>query len=69
MQAKQRTIKLVNVHKNDKNELCATLTDDYIAVECEDVLYLDFVDQQAMRDTYHEWRQLALCSVEGYKIL
>jgi hypothetical protein len=59
-------VQLVNVYINSKQELCATLTDGYIAVQCEDVLYLDFVDADAMFATYMEWRQLALLREDGY---
>ena len=60
------TIKLVNVHVNSKQELCATLTDGYIAVQCEDVLFLDFADADAKFATYMEWRLLAMQNEEGY---
>jgi hypothetical protein len=69
MQNTKRTIKLVNVHTNNKNELCATLTDGAIAVQCEDVLYLDFVDEQAMHDTYDEWCELANAGEDGYNFV
>jgi hypothetical protein len=61
-------VQLVNVHYNARNELCATLTDEHIAVECEDVLFLDFVDEAAKFATYMEWRQRALMGEAGYTI-
>jgi hypothetical protein len=62
----QNAVKLVNVHYNNKNELCATLTNTVKAVQCEDVLYLDFVDYAAMCAVYEEWCELAAASEEGY---
>ena len=62
----QNTVKLVNVHINSKSELCATLTNGVIAVQCEDVLYLDFVDYAAMCAVYEEWCELADAGEDGY---
>ena len=61
-----KTVKLVNVHYNRNNELCATLTDGAVAVHCEDVLYLDFVDYDAMCAVYAEWCELADAGETGY---
>lgn len=63
------TIKLVNVHYNAQNELCATLTNSVVAVQCEDVLYLDFVDDAAMQAVYEEWCELAQANEEGYTFI
>jgi hypothetical protein len=62
-------VKLVNVYTNTKQELCATLTDGNIAVECEDVLYIDFVDYDAMAATYEEWCELAEAGEDGYNFV
>lgn len=62
----QNTVKLVDVAYNSKSELCATLTDGVVAVRCEDVLYLDFVDYAAMCAVYEEWRELADAGEDGY---
>jgi hypothetical protein len=62
----QNTVKLVNVFVNSKQELCATLTNSIKAVQCEDVLYLDFVDYDAMCAVYNEWCELAEAGEEGY---
>ena len=61
-----QTVKLTNVYVNAQSELCATLTDGTAAVRCEDVLFLDFVDDAAMCATYEEWKQLADAGEEGY---
>jgi len=60
------TVKLVNVYINSAQEVCATLTDSNVAVQCEDVLYLDFVSYDAMCAVYEEWKQLAAEGEEGY---
>ena len=62
----QNTVKLVDVAYNYKSELCATLTDGVVAVRCEDVLYLDFVDYDAMCAVYEEWCELADANEDGY---
>lgn len=62
-------VQLVNVYTNSAQELCATLTDGNIAVECEDVLYLDFPDRAALFNTYMEWRFQALMRKPGYKFV
>ena len=62
----QNAVKLVNVYVNSAHELCATLTNNTVAVQCEDVLYIDFVDYAAMCATYEEWKQLAQAGEEGY---
>lgn len=62
----QNTVKLVDVAYNYNSELCATLTDGVVAVRCEDVLYLDFVDYAAMCAVYEEWRELADAGEDGY---
>lgn len=59
-------VKLVDVNYNAQNELCATLTDGTKAVRCEDVLYLDFVDYDAMCAVYEEWCELADAGELGY---
>ena len=59
-------VKLVNVYINSAQELCATLTNSTVAVQCEDVLYVDFVDDAAMCATYEEWKQLATEGEVGY---
>lgn len=59
-------IKLVNVHVNNSNALCATLTDGTVAVQCEGVAYLDFADADDMRAVYDEWRELADAGEDGY---
>ena len=63
------TVKLVNVYTNAQQELCATLTDGAVAVECEDVLYVDFVDYDAMCATYNEWVELAKTGELGYNFV
>jgi hypothetical protein len=60
------TVKLVNVYVNSKQELCATLTNSIKAVQCEDVLFLDFVDYDVMCAVYEEWCELAEAGEEGY---
>jgi hypothetical protein len=62
----QNTVKLVNVAHNAQNELCATLTDGTVAVRCDDVLFLDFVDNAAMCAVYEEWCELATANELGY---
>ncbi len=61
-----QTVKLVNVYVNSKSELCATLTNGTKAVQCEDVLYVDFVDYDAMCAVYEEWCELADEGELGY---
>ena len=61
-----QTVKLTDVAHNVQNELCATLTNGRVAVRCDDVLYLDFVDDAAMQAVYAEWRELADAGEEGY---
>lgn len=46
--------------------LCATLSNTVKAVTCEDVLYLDFVDDAAMQATFEEWCELADAGEDGY---
>ena len=62
----QNTVKLVDVYVNSAQELCATLTDGTVAVQCEDVLYVDFADYDAMCATYSEWVELANANEVGY---
>jgi len=64
--ANANTVKLVNVYINSAQELCATLTNSKVAVQCEDVLFLDFVDYAAMCATYSKWVKLAQAGEEGY---
>lgn len=64
-----QTVKLVNVHYafiDGAQMLCATLTDGVKAVQCEDVLYLDFVSYDAMCAVYEEWCELADAGEDGY---
>ena len=60
------TVKLVDVHVNSKQELCATLTNGAKAVRCEDVLYVDFDSYDAMCAVYEEWCELADADEDGY---
>jgi hypothetical protein len=62
----QNTVKLTNVAYNAQNELCATLTNGTVAVRCDDVLYLDFVNYAAMCAVYTEWCELATANEAGY---
>jgi len=59
-------VTLTNIYVNSKSELCATLTNSVVAVQCEDVLYLDFVNYDAMCAVYEEWCELAQAGEEGY---
>jgi len=61
-----QNVKLVDVAHNAQNELCATLTDGNVAVRCEDALFIDFADYDAMCAVYTEWKQLADEGEEGY---
>ena len=62
-------IKLVNVHVNSAQMLCATLTDGSVAVTCEGIAYLDFADYDSMCATYEEWRELATANEDGYTVV
>lgn len=64
-----QNVRLVNVYINNKQELCATLTDGTVAVHCEDVAYLDFVSYDAMCAVYNEWCELAQAGEDGYTLL
>jgi hypothetical protein len=61
-----QTLKLVDVFVNHKSELCATLTDGTVAVRCDDVLDLDFVDYAAMRAEFEDWCAAAEAGEDGY---
>jgi len=61
-----QTIKLTDVAYNAQNELCATLTNGTVAVRCDDVLFLDFVDEAAKCAVYEEWCELATANELGY---
>lgn len=60
------TVRLVNVHINNDERLCATLTDLRVAVQCEGLWYVDFGDGDDMRATFDEWVALAQAGEEGY---
>lgn len=59
-------IKLVNVHYNDSDKLCATLTNGNIGVQCEDIAWWDELADAEMDALFDEWRELADAGEDGY---
>jgi hypothetical protein len=62
-------IKLCDVYVNHRSELCATLSDGVRAVECKDVLYVDYVDQAAMQSDFDLWCAEAEAGEIGYRFV